>query len=53
MATKQQLLDKRDDIIQKIRELKEDLKFVDAELKRLKISDDNKPQVVYNDYRSW
>ena len=47
---------KRDDLIKQIKGLQEQVKFIDDELNLFnspKISEDNKPEIMYNNYKSW
>ena len=51
--TEKELRNRRDKIIFEMRELNEQLKLVDAQLIPKNIASNGKPQVVYNDYKSW
>lgn len=50
---KMELEIKRDEIIREMRDLKERLNFIDAEIKGIETSVSNKPEIVYNNYKSW
>lgn len=50
---KMELEIKRDEIVRKLRDLKERLSFIDAEIKGIETTNNNKPEIVYNNYKSW
>lgn len=56
IMNKMELELKRDDLIKQLKGLQEQVQFIDDELKGFnspQVSEDNKPEIMYNNYKSW